>query len=56
MTQSEEVRDLYSLATALSTAVEARFMSPEHGASIWKNFLKNTSIDVPKPVKKEETK
>jgi hypothetical protein len=48
VTTSDEIRDLLNLSTALATAVNSRFMSPEHGATIWKTFLKKTSVDVQK--------
>lgn len=55
-TQTDEIRDLLNLATALATAAQARFMAPEHGAAIWKQFLKNSSIDVEKPVITKDAK
>jgi len=52
----DAIRDAVNLSAALSTAVQARFMAPEHGASIWKNFIKETNIDVPKIIKKDAKK
>ena len=52
----DEINILMTLANALAVAVEMRFMSPEHGGAIWKNHLKLSSIDSPKPqpkIKKE---
>ena len=46
--KSQSVTDLKNLAQALDTAVNARFMSPEHGANIWKEFLRNSGLDVAK--------
>lgn len=55
---SDDIRDALNLATALATATNARFMAPEHGATIWKHYLKNSSIDVPKDktIKKDAKK
>ena len=50
---TNEVTDLFNLSMALSTAVNARFMAPDHGAAIWKKFLKSTSLDVARVVKEE---
>lgn len=47
-TQTDEIRDALNLATALATATNARFMALEHGAAIWKQFLKFCSFDVAK--------
>jgi len=55
-TKSDEIRDALNLATALATATNARFMAPEHGSAIWKQFLKNSSIDVEKPVVTKDAK
>jgi len=54
----EDIRDALNLATALATATNARFMAPEHGATIWKHFLKEKNIDVPKEkiIKKDAKK
>jgi len=43
------------LVKSLKLAVNYSFMSREHGAAIWKNYLKITGFDVPKkiPEKKE---
>lgn len=54
-TQTDEIRDALNLATALATATNARFMAPEHGAAIWKKFLKESSIDE-KPVITKDAK
>lgn len=51
---SQVVQDLFHLASALSIAVQDHFMSVEHGASVWKSFLKKSGIDVAK--KTESTK
>ena len=55
-TQTDEIRDALNLATALATAANARFMAPEHGAAIWKQFLKTCSFDVEKPTIKNDAK
>ena len=52
----EIIRDAVNLSTALATAVQARFMAPEHGASIWKKFLKDSNIDEPKKIIKKDAK
>lgn len=49
MDKHQEISSLTNLATALATAVNMRFMSLEHGALIWKEYLKQTSIDINKP-------
>lgn len=54
-TQSDEIKDALNIATALATAVQARFIAPEHGANIFKAWLKQQSIDV-KPITKDAQK
>jgi len=57
VTVSEEIADLLNLSLALANAVEYRFMAPDHGAIIWKKFLRSSSIDVQKvEVVKEDKK
>lgn len=56
MSKTDEIRDALNLATALATAANARFMAPEHGAAIWKQFLKGCSFDVEKPVTTKDAK
>lgn len=58
-----KVDELEALARALSIATEGRLMSLEHGGVIFKKYLKDIGLDVPKvvtPVKgvveKEEVK
>lgn len=51
--KSQIVTDLNNLANALATAVNMRFMSPEHGANIWKDFLKKSGLDVAKKLPDE---
>lgn len=37
---------LLNVVQALEIAVNAHFMRPEHGANIWKNYLKKSGIDL----------
>lgn len=53
---SQEIIDLENLATALTTAVDMRFMSPEHGANVWKDALKRSGLDVPKKLPEDKIK
>ena len=39
------VQDLFSLAQALSLAVDRGFMKREHAGAIWKRVLKRSGID-----------
>jgi hypothetical protein len=52
---SVEIVNLLNLSLALSNAVESRFMAPDHGAAIWKKFLKSTAVDVIRVTKDEVT-
>lgn len=54
--KSRSALDLLNLANALATAVNMRFMAPDHGANIWKEFLKKSGLDVPKKVPATESK
>jgi len=54
--KSEEIKDALNLSTALATAINARLMSPDHGGTIWKLFLKTTSLDIEKPIIKSDAK
>lgn len=53
--QEKTVLSLYHLALALATAVSSRFMSPEHGSNVWKDFLKKSGLDVAKKVPEEKS-
>lgn len=53
---AEEIKNSLNLSTALATAINARLMSPDHGGTIWKQFLKTTSFDVVKPPIKNDAK
>lgn len=46
--KSQAATDLNNLASALSTAVASDFMAREHGALVWKKFLKESGLDIPK--------
>lgn len=56
--RSKATLDLANLAIALEKAVSMDFMAREHGANVWKAFLKSSGLDVPKklPPIREETK
>lgn len=54
--KSQIVNDLLNLANALATAVNMRFMAPEHGANIWKDFLKKSGLDVVRKLPEEKVK
>ena len=47
--RSMAAMDLANMAVALEKAVNVGFMSREHGAIVWKTFLKLTGLDIPKP-------
>ena len=53
-------QELLSLVTALEKAVNMRFMSAEHAATVWKSVLKISDVNVleveKKKVKKEVKK
>lgn len=51
---SQIIRDLEGLAKALATAVDSRFMALEHGANVWKNFLKMSGLDVVKKTSEDK--
>lgn len=46
--RSKAALDLANLAIALEKAVSMDFMSREHGANVWKAFLKTSGFDVQK--------
>jgi hypothetical protein len=50
--------DLNTLELILDSAVCNEFMSRQHAKEIWKEVLKKSGLDVPRPimVKKEEVK
>lgn len=46
--KNQAVINLDHLSSALERAVTMRFMSPEHGANVWKDFLRKSGLDVAK--------
>ena len=44
--------NLSMLSDALKNAVDMRFMSHEHGKTIWKSYLKVSGMDIPKQISK----
>lgn len=54
--RSKSTLDLANLAIALEKAVNMDFMAREHGANVWKAFLKSSGLDVAKKTPPIETK
>lgn len=46
--------ELFFISQALAIAVDHHFMSPEHGAKIWKRTLSNSGFDLPKSEPQKE--
>ncbi len=51
-----QIKNALDLANTLVLAINGRLMAHEHGAKIWKNFLKDSKLDVAKSEVKKETK
>lgn len=46
------IDNLEMLSNALKNAVDMRFISYEHGKTIWKSYLKVSGMDIPKEMSK----
>lgn len=44
-------QDLVNMSAALTNAIAARFMSPEHAKKVWFKLLRDSQLDVPREQK-----